>query len=251
MGCPHDYALTPHDMQRIDHAQILVVNGLGMEDFLGAAITQTHPRLLIVDSSQGIPDTLAYPKDDVSPAPDLEKPDPHEGINPHLFASPRMMAVLAVTVATGLSKVDPDGAELYTRNAGAYAGRLNRLAAEFSKLGKTLKSNRIITQHGVFDYLARDMGLQIVARVQAHAGQDPSAAEMLKIVKRAREKKASALFTEPQYPAKVGQTLAKEIGIPSAALDPVATGPEHAPLDYYETVMRANLDTLRAILGSP
>ena len=65
----------------------------------------------------------------------------------------------------------------------------------------------------------------------------------------AMAKQAGAIFTEPQYPAKVGAALARETSLPTATLDPVATGPDAAPLDYYETAMRQNMETLRATLG--
>ena len=64
------------------------------------------------------------------------------------------------------------------------------------------------------------------------------------------EPKAGAVFTEPQYSAKVGETIAKEAGVPAASLDPVAAGPADAGLDYYEQTMRANLSTLRKTLGA-
>ena len=137
-----------------------------------------------------------------------------QGVNPHLFASPQMVAKLALNIATELGQIDPEGAAIYARNAQTYAARMNKLGDELAALGQTLKSNRIVTQHGVFDYLARDMGLEVVAVVQAHAGQEPSAAEMLEIIKITKEKKAGAVFTEPQYPAKIGRTIAKEAGIP-------------------------------------
>jgi ABC-type Zn uptake system ZnuABC Zn-binding protein ZnuA len=127
---------------------------------------------------------------------------------------------------------------------------MNRLADDCAALGKHLQNNRIVTQHGVFDYLARDMGLEVVAVVQAHAGQEPSASEILEIVATIKAKKAGAIFTEPQYPEAVGKTIAKEAGIAAATLDPGATGPERAPLDYYEQVMRTNLVTLEKTLGS-
>lgn len=270
LGCPHDYALTPQDMNKLADARVLVVNGLGMEEFLGAPVKRANADLLVVDSSSGIKELLQYQDDDQDAEHEHGDQDGHEaheaaqnhhehgeteshhhhtGANPHLFASPRMAAQLVAAIAYGLAKADPDGAALYTKNAVGYAVRLNRLADELFALGKTLKNNRIVTQHGAFDYLARDMGLEVVAVVQAHAGQEPSAAEMLKIVKAVREKKAGAIFTEPQYPAKVGQMIAKETGIPTAMLDPVATGPESSPLDYYETAMRKNMETLRAALG--
>ncbi len=134
------------------------------------------------------------------------------------------------------------------KNAAGYAAKMDKLSDDFVSLGKRLKNNRIVEPHGIFDYLARDIGLDIVAVMQAH-GQEPSAAEMVQIVRTIKEKKAGAIFTEPQYPAKVGNTLAKESGIPVATLDPVVTGPDNAPLDYYEKVMRDNMKTLEETLG--
>lgn len=271
LGCPHNYALTPQDMQKLSGARVLIVNGLGMEEFLGAPVHKANANLVVVDSSGGIKELLQYQDDDHDAEHDhdgkvkhearevdkdhheggeTEHEHHHSGTNPHLFTSPRMAAQLASAIAAGLAKVDPDGAELYKKNAATYAERMHKLAWEFAALGKTLKNNRIVTQHGVFDYLARDTGLDIVAVVQAHAGQEPSAAEMLDIVKTVQVKRVGAVFIEPQYPAKVGETIAKEAAIPCAILDPVASGPENAPLNYYETIMHKNMETLRAILGT-
>jgi ABC-type Zn uptake system ZnuABC Zn-binding protein ZnuA len=253
LGCPHDYALVPQDMKKLAKADLLIINGLGLEEFLGAPLQKAHPGLRVIDSSQGIGPILQYSEN---------KPDTHghsepahaqhhdDEPNPHLFASPRMSALLALNIAARLGHIDPAGATLYTANAQAYSQRMQRLADDFAALGKRLLNNRIVTQHGVLDYLARDTGLAIVAVVQAHAGQAPSASEMLQIVATVKQEKAGALFTEPQYPEAVGKTLAKEAGIIAATLDPVANGPEQAPLDYFEKVMRTNLATLEKTLGS-
>lgn len=256
MGCPHDYALTPQDMRKLARADVLITNGLGMEEFLGAPVRKANPNLTLIDSSHGIKQVLPSTKTAEDEHDHAPKTHGHEayrdahGANPHLFASPRMAALLTANIANALAEFHPAGAAVYTANGQAYSQRLNRLADEMAALGKRLDNNRIVTQHGVFDYLARDMGLEVVAVVQAHAGQDPSAAEILAIVKTIRAKKAGAIFTEPQYPEAVGATLAKEAGIATARLDPAATGPEQAPLDYYEQVMRANLNTLEQTLGS-
>jgi ABC-type Zn uptake system ZnuABC Zn-binding protein ZnuA len=160
-----------------------------------------------------------------------------------------MAALMASAIARGLADRYPAGAAAIAANAQAYGERLNRLAGEMAAVGARLANRRIVTQHGVFDYLARDMGLEVVAVVQAHGGQNPSAAEILALVTTIREKQAGAVFTEPQYPEAVGATIAKEAGIAAARLDPGATGPEGAPLDYYEQVMRANLNILEQTLG--
>ena len=170
--------------------------------------------------------------------------------NPHLFASPRLLAKMALYVAAELGTLDAEGAALYKENAQCYARELDALAAESAALGKRLVNTRVVTQHGVFDYLARDMGLEVVAVVQAHAGQEPSAAEIIRLAKRIRATQAGAIFIEPQYSRKTGETLARESGAALATLDPAASGPEDAPLDYTLAAMRANLKTLETTLGT-
>jgi len=256
MGCPHDYALTPQDMQKLAKADVMVLNGLGMEEFLGAPVEKANPDIRLIDSSAGIQETIPYSAEEEDEHADddhheAHREDEHQhraGVNPHLFASPRMTARLAINIATELSKADPNGAAVYFRNAHAYADTMNRLADAMADLGKRLKNNRIVQPHGIFDYLARDMGLEIVADMQSH-GREPSAAEMMQLVRIIKAKRAGAVFTEPQYPDKIGTTLSQEAGVPAAMLDPAATGPENAPLSYYETVMRGNMKTLASILG--
>jgi zinc transport system substrate-binding protein len=249
LGCPHDYALTPDDMQKLAQSDVLVVNGLGLEEFLGAPIQKANPKIAIIDSSKDLQTTMEYAHS--APESGLShEHHQHSGVNPHVFASPRLVAVMADTIAEELAKFDPAGGEIYRRNAKAYAVRIDTVADELAEVGRRLKNNRIVAQHGAFDYLARDMGLEVVALLQAHAGQEPSAAEMIEIVKTIREKHAGAVFTEPQYPSKIGETIAREAGVAVATLDPVATGPENAGLDYYETTMRENRKTLATVLGT-
>lgn len=251
LGCPHDYALTPQDMQKLRRAEVLIINGLGLEEFLGAPLQRAHPGLVVIDSSRGLAGIISSRNEPATAGDhDHDHDDDHAAANPHLFASPRMAARQVVNIAAELARLDPSAAPRYQRNAAAYAGHLDALADEFVALGKTLNNRRIITQHGVFDYLARDMGLDIVAVVQEHPGQEPAAAEMLALIRQAKAREVGGLFTEPQYPAKVAEIIAREAGIASTILDPAASGADDAPLNSYETTMRTNLQILKSVLGS-
>lgn len=238
MGCPHDYALTPQDMQKIAAADVFVVNGLGLEAFLGDPVKKANATITVIDTSQGIHDLIQ-----------IREENDQAGPNPHLFADPRMAARIVRNIAAELSRIDPAGADTYRKNAQAYSARLDKLADEFVAAGKGLRSTKIVTEHAVLDYLARSAGLQIASVIEETPGQEPSAAEMLALVKTIKASTASAVFTEPQYPAKVARTIAREAGIPVAVLDPVASGPDNPPLDYYETVIRGNLRVLQQTLG--
>ncbi|WP_308774549.1 metal ABC transporter solute-binding protein, Zn/Mn family [uncultured Bilophila sp.] len=247
-GCPHDYALTPQDVGKLAQADVLVVNGLGMEAFLGSPSARSKKELRTVDASKGISGLLPYTDEET--AHEGHEGHHHGGMNPHLFASPRMAAQMARSIAGQLADLDPGNAAAYWSNGENYARTLDALADEFAALGGKLKNNRIITQHGVFDYLARDMGLEVAAVIQADDTQAPSASDMMKLVKAIRGRHVGAIFTEPQYPDKIAATLSRETGVATAKLDPVATGPAIAPLDYYEKTMRANLHTLESTLGT-
>ena len=247
-GCPHDYALTPQDMGKLAQADVLVINGLGMEAFLGSPSARAKKELRTVDASKGISGLLPYTDGETSH--EGHEGHQHGGMNPHLFASPRMAAQMARSIAGQFADLDPGNAAAYWSNGENYARKLDALADEFAALGGKLKNNRIITQHGVFDYLARDMGLDVVAVIQADDTQAPSASDMMKLIKAIREQHVGAIFTEPQYPDRIAATLSRETGVATAKLDPVATGPAIAPPDYYEKAMRANLHTLESTLGT-
>ncbi len=68
LGCPHHYSLTPQDMRKLASADVFVINGLGMEEFLGAPVEQANRNLIVVDSSAGISDVMNYAED--LPPPD-------------------------------------------------------------------------------------------------------------------------------------------------------------------------------------
>ena len=255
LGCPHDYALTPQDMRKLAEADVLVVNGLELEEFLGDPIDKINDDLKIIDSSKGIKNLIEYTDDkghehheSAHHEHDQNCKHHHHNINPHLFVSPSMQVKLAENIADGLAEIDKKNKTAFQKNSQIYAEKMRKLANDLQALGGELKNNRIIQPHGVFDYLARDAGLEIIDTVQSH-GHQPSAAEMIKIINKIRKEKAGAIFTEPQYPEKIGKTLSRETNIPVAMLDPTATGPQNAPLNYYEQVMKKNILTIRNTLG--
>ncbi len=263
LGCPHDYVVTARDMQTLTAADVLILNGLGMEESLDRPLKQARADLKVIDSSVGIAKLipLASGKHDHAhgrdqhPEQQASEQGREEGqheaaFNPHLFASPRQAARVVRNIAEALAKLDPAGAAAYRANARAYAARLEKLADDFAAAVAALPNRKIVTQHAVLDYLARDTGLEVVAVIQATAGQEPSAAEMIELVQVIRRRGAAAVLSEPQYSVKVAATIAREAGVPWAVLDPVANGPPDAPLDHYEKVMAGNLKMLKELLGA-
>jgi len=234
MGCPHDYALTPGDMKKIASADLFVVNGYGMEEFLGEPVLRANPKIRIAETARAVPP--------------IHGGHGHGDVNPHTWVSPRNAILQVREIEKALSTARPASAGAFRRNADAYISRLSALAEEFEAAAKTFRRRNIVTFHNVFDYLARDLGLTVVGEIETAPGQEPSAGEIRDLSRTIRERMVPVVFSEPQYSPKLAEALAKEAGVPVRVLDPVSTG-SPAPTAY-EDAMRRNLSTLKEALSA-
>lgn len=231
-GCPHDYSPGPADLRKLEKASVLVVNGFGLDGFLLDSRNSVAPNVPVIDAGRDVTPLLQS----------LEDPHPGES-NPHIFAAPRQASIMVGNIGEGLAIYDPERGDKYMANARAYAEKLWRLGQSMGALGINAQNRSIALQHDALAYLAQNAGLDIVAMLPTM--QNPSAARLASLQKELLEAKPALIATDSQYSGKMADMISSELGIPSAQLDPVANGPENAPLDYYETAMEKNLETLK------
>ena len=223
-GCLHDYQMTPDALKKLSGAFVFVVNGAGMESFLDEAIRQA-PGLKIVKASEGI-----------------ERIDD----NPHVWVSVSLAMKQVENIMRGLSAIDPAHADLYRKNADAYLAQLDALRKQMHEALKDAKSRNIVTFHEAFPYFAKEFDLNIVAVIEREPGSEPSARELADTIRLIRKTGVTALFAEPQYPAKVTDAIARETGAKVYTLDPAVTGPM-VP-DAYIRIMERNREELQKAL---
>lgn len=241
---PHDYQLTPGDLKKINRADLFIVNGYYLEEFLESAVNKAKPGLKVLRAAEAAPPIVAGP---ASPGLLAGPADPHANVNPHVFASPTDAAVMVRAIAAALAEADPAGAAVYRRNGEAYAARLTALGDEIRAVVQAAPNRQVVTYHNAFAYLARATGLEIVGTIESAPGQEPSAGELSRLAERIRQTGARAVLSEPQYSPRLAETLARETGAPLAVLDPADTGAQTP--DSYERIMQKNLETLRRILA--
>lgn len=257
-GCPHEYVLTPSDMRKLGAKNLIVVrNGLGLDDFVLRPLKKMNPEAPVIDACASL-DALhsecdhehhqhSHGHDGHPGHHDHKGHHRHEHANPHLFASPDTALGMVQNIAAGLCTADPANAVRYRENAARFASELQQIIEEANKLKPQVEGKAVAVQHGVFDYLARMLGLKVAAEIRGD-GTAPSAAEMRKLVKTMREQQVGVIFTEPQYSAQTALTLARECEIPVCQLDPSASGPTDPPPGYFCRTMRENLKKIRSIL---
>lgn len=244
---PHDYQLTPGDMRKLAEADVIVLNGLGIESFLGDSISKANQHAVVITASDGITPLPDSPHDREIEGDGNENHD-HGANNPHVWVSPLNAATEARNIAESLAKRDPANAATYRANAAAYADELTKLDNDFKATVAAMKNVNIVTIHNAFDYLAADTGLKVVAVLKVDANIEPRAAELAAISDRIKSAGVIGIFTEPQFSDRMANVLSQETGAPVYRLDPVDTGELRA--EYYIEVMRKNLETLKIAGGT-
>jgi len=229
-GCLHDYSITPDDLKLLEKTDIFVINGAGMESFMDRVI-KGQPHLKIVDSSSGI--TLLRDKNTGEP-------------NPHIWLSISNAVKQVNNIAEQLALYDPENAAAYKKNADIYVKKLTAQKDKMHKELDNIKTREIITFHEAFPYFAKEFNLVIADVIEREPGSEPSAGELKETIDIVKKLKISALFAEPQYPAKAAQIIAKETGSKIYTLDPIVTGENNK--DLYIKIMDDNLNVLKEAL---
>lgn len=245
-GCLHDYSLSTKDLKTLSNADILIINGAGMESFLDDVIDK-YSDLKIIEASKGIDLIEDTEHDDHTEDHDHEDHD-HD-VNPHVWVSISKNIEEVSNIAEELSSLDPNHANEYQNNANEYIAKLENLKTEMHSTLDNIAHKDIITFHEAFPYFAEEFGLNIVGVIEIEPDSEPSAKEVENIISIINEKNIKALFTEPQYSSKIADTIAKETGASIYTLDPIVTGDsnEKAYNDYI-IKMQENLNTLKEAL---
>ena len=245
-GCLHDYSLSTKDLKTLSNADILIINGAGMESFLDDVIDE-YSDLKIIEASKGIHLIEDTEHDDHTEDHDHEDHD-HD-VNPHVWVSISKNIEEVSNIAEELSSLDPNHANEYQDNANEYIAKLENLKTEMHSTLDNIAHKDIITFHEAFPYFAEEFGLNIVGVIEIEPDSEPSAKEVENIISIINEKNIKALFTEPQYSSKIADTIAKETGASIYSLDPIVTGDsnEKAYNDYI-IKMQENLNTLKEAL---
>lgn len=170
----------------------------------------------------------------------------HGGLDPHFWLDPTRMGQAATVIGQAFAKADPDNAQTYTRNAGSLTKAMNDLATTLVTGTKQCARTTFVTTHEAFGYLADRTGLTQVGISGIDPETTPSPARLHEIGDLVKKDGVTTIFTETALNSEVAQTLADELGVSTAVLDPVET--QANPTQDYMAVMAANITALRKAL---
>jgi len=235
----HDFDFEPSQLRDIAGADLILRNGLGLDDFLDDALENTDaPVVAVTDGA-----TLREGSHDHEEGEDEE----HEGhgTDPHVWLSVDNARVMVENLRDALIDLDNANADYYRDNATRYLSTLDALDRDIQTHVQSIPAacRKLVTNHEVLGYFAEAYGFELVGSVIPSTVTDaqPSAADVADIVRKIRDEDVPAIFAESSANPALVEQVAREAGI--KVVDDLygdSLGPPSSAGGTYEGMMREN-----------
>lgn len=224
---PHDWEPTIKDLQKMQQADLIVINGAGFESWVND-LDSINSDVVIVDTSKGI-STLEN-KLEIG----------HKTfVNPHIWLNPVMAKIQVENIAEALIEIDPSNKEYYRKNTDSYILQLDELDNKIKDELSQCKKKDFISFHNAFTYFADQYGLVQHSILESNEPDvEPTSQNLENVIKLAKDLGINVIFTEESVDARTSQVIANEINGKVSILSPLEIGDRNT--DYIEK-MEQNL----------
>jgi zinc/manganese transport system substrate-binding protein len=214
---PHDYAFTPGDARKLARADLIVVNGLGLETWLPTFLrSSSAARARLIVACAGLDRELISGGHHAHEA---------SHANPHVWLDPQLAIRAVSNILAGLQRVDSAGARDYASNAAAYIARLKKLDAEIAMSLSALTNRAIVTYHDAFPYFARRYGLEIAGVVERVPDVNPTPKYLAHLSRTMRERGIHVILIAPNSTTRLARRIADDLHVQLVELDTLESGP--------------------------
>lgn len=231
---PHDWEPTIQDVQQMHKADLIIINGIGFENWVDN-LEEMNYQGLIVDTSQGIISHEETP---------VESDEHGHESDPHIWLNPVLAKIQIQNIADAYSKLDPANKNFYQLNAKSYIDEIDTLDSTIKNELSSCKRD-FIAFHDAFSYFSEEYDLQqhtIITSNDPHG--EPTAKTLQNIINTARELNLKIIFTEDTVDTRISNVIANEIGGKILVLSPL----EISGSGNYISRMTENLENLKEAL---
>lgn len=257
VGCLHDYQLTVQDAKKLYHADVLVTNGLGSENFIEKAYRQNE-NLKVIEASYEIEKKLLADEDVHTLEADLNEKDAHDVhnhdhslINDHIWLSIEGSIMQIEEITKNLMEIDPTYAKVYEENAIAYTEALRALQQTVKKDFHDVGNLKVVSVHDAFTYMLEDLGIEVVDTIPEGSYENASAKQIEALVTHMRNENVKVIVTESKNKdIAILKMIQNEIPCEVYVLDALVTEQEFEAqnnLEAFEYVvrMKKNIEILK------
>jgi len=233
----HTFEPSPRDAQRLAGADLVLVNGLGLDGWMAPLVEASRvDATRVVALGEGL-EPLGWTYIAAG-----------QGENPHVWLDPAGATLYVRRIAERAAAAMPDRAEEIAATSGAAIAEIAKLDAGVRAAFDRVAVKRIVTFHDAFPYYARAYGIEVVGVAVDAPGQEPSARETAALIEAIRAAGVTTIFSEEQFPTALVERIADETGATVIAnLHSDSLG--RPPADTYVGAMRENASLILGALG--
>jgi ABC-type Zn uptake system ZnuABC Zn-binding protein ZnuA len=205
---PHAFEPTPKDVAAVAGADLVLINGGGLEGPLLDTLQNAGGSGTIVDASAGLKTRTPQPG---------EPPLAAGQTDPHFWLDPVLVETYVTNIRDAFVKADPAGAAAYEANAAAYTAKLRQLDAWIKAQVAQIPpgDRKLVMNHASHGYFADRYGLQVIGTVIPSVGtsESPTAQQLGDLTAAIRKSGAKAILVEVDENPQLARQIAAETGI--------------------------------------
>jgi zinc/manganese transport system substrate-binding protein len=241
---PHKVPVKPSFVTKLNRADALVVQGLGLEHAFIPALLEAARNDRIMPGAVAYIDASLYVKPlEVPSSQSRTQGELHPLGNPHFNLDPMQGKLMARAIAEGLERVDPAGASTYRDGMTRFTALLDRKIAEWDKLAAPLRGLKVVSYHQDLIYLADRYGMDLVGTIEVKPGIPATPGHLEELLATMQREKVKVIIREISYDPGMADSLAERTGARVAKISALAGG--LGPPGYIDSV-EANLKSLVA-----
>jgi zinc/manganese transport system substrate-binding protein len=221
----HAVPIKPRTAILLNRADAVVLMGLEAEhSFLPALLGASRNPKIQRDTAGYIDASVYVPVLEVPTRLDRSLGDQHPMGNPHINLDPVRAKSMVRAISDGLSRIAPEHAATFQKNASAYTQELEAAIARWQQEAAPLKGKKIVSYHPDLIYFAERFGMEAFGTIEIRPGIDPTPSHVADLIERMRQAKVEIVVRERHYPAGLAETVAKATGAKLVELPAMAGG---------------------------
>ena len=244
---PHDLDLNIAQTAALQEADLVVLEE-GFQPAVDAAAENSEAPVVDAAAVLDLLPASAEEHEGESEEEHAEEGHDHGDLDPHFWLDPLLVADFADAVADELADVDPDGATTYADNAAQLRTELESLDQDLSDGLASCERTTTVVSHQAFAYLSR-YGLDFEPIAGLSPDAEPTAADLAHLQELIEADGITTVFSERLVSPKMAETLADDLGVTTAVLDPIEGLSDDTADEDYLSLMRENLTALQQANG--
>jgi len=227
----HSYQPTPQDVAKVTESTLLITNGADFEHFLDTILKNAGGQRTVVEAAEG-----------------LKVREDAGAVDPHLWLDPNNVIQYAENIRTGLTQVDPAGADVYAANAKAYTAQLQELDTWIREQVNSIPTERrlLVTNHDSLGYFSERYGFTVIGSVVEGTSSlaAPSAQQIAALIDQIKATGAPAVFLDAAESPTLAKQIASDAGVKVVTDLYIGSLTDGPPAATYIDMMRYDVSTI-------